>query len=175
MLDGKRRRSTTSSRYVVLRYYSNGSEQQEASPIYRLAPVRTVLSARLRSCQQQRNFHDALRSTRFLPSQGCREMHLGTAIPDVANAAFANVKNRNNFPEVKKLFPIGKCLRRKVTQRPYSAYSVKCPRCGAEDGYKCVGIRGVLSPIPHVTRELQAAEAYRLARVAKRPSMQGGR
>jgi hypothetical protein len=77
-----------------------------------------------------------------------------------ASAALENVKKLNPS-KVRNLFPIGKCLCRKISERPYSAYSVACPRCAAGPGYKCVGVRGVLSPIPHFPRERKAAESYR--------------
>jgi hypothetical protein len=81
-----------------------------------------------------------------------------------ASTALENVKKRPprlSLSKVRNLFPIGKCLRRKISERPYSAYSVECPRCLAGAGYKCVGVRGVLSPIPHFPREREAARIYR--------------
>src|SRR5438552_3709438 len=80
---------------------------------------------------------------------------------DAAIVASVNVKNHSHSLEVRNLFPIGKCLRRKISERPYSAYSVKCPRCMAGVGFKCIGVRGVLSPIPHFPRERLAAASYR--------------
>jgi hypothetical protein len=60
-------------------------------------------------------------------------------------------------------FPIvGPCLARKLAKKNYSAYDVKCPLCFAPIGRKCVGARGALRPIPHIPRELRAAETYRL-------------
>lgn len=59
-------------------------------------------------------------------------------------------------------FPaVGPCLARKLAAKNYSAYDVKCPLCFAPIGRKCVGARGKLRPIPHVPRQLRAAEAYR--------------
>ncbi len=59
-------------------------------------------------------------------------------------------------------FPIvGACLSRKLAARPFSAYQACCPMCFAPIGRKCVGARGKLRSIPHIPREMRAAEAYR--------------
>jgi hypothetical protein len=73
------------------------------------------------------------------------QMQLNIDATRVATTAFRNVKNRIDSPETRIMFPVGKC----------------CPRCMALPGYKCVGLRGLLSPIPHFSRERTAADSYR--------------
>jgi hypothetical protein len=90
-------------------------------------------------------------------------MGFATVGSDATSVASGNVRTPDRSKVVRNLFPIGKCLRRRISERPYSAYTVQCPKstCAAMPGYKCVGVRGEFSPIPHIARERIAAEIYR--------------
>src|SRR5215471_5630849 len=61
----------------------------------------------------------------------------------------------------KHFFPVGLCLRRKISDRDYTGFSQNCPVCSAPPWHKCLGASGAVSPICHVERELRSAESYR--------------
>jgi hypothetical protein len=73
-------------------------------------------------------------------------------------------------------FPlVGSCLARKLAAKDYSPYDVQCPLCSSPPRHKCVGARGTIRPIPHIPRELRAAESYRQRILSLGGEGQGGK